>query len=70
MSSVLGFVVVTMLYTASLYCCGVISSLFWIFLGVSPRTSSFQTDSVVRRVCWVMAFSWDTMSVVVSIILS
>lgn len=40
-----------------------------MFLAVSPLTSSFQTASVVRRVCWVMAFSWDTISVVVSMIL-
>ncbi len=40
-----------------------------MFLAVSPLTSSFQTASVVRRVCWVMAFSWDTISVVVSMML-
>lgn len=38
-------------------------------LAVSPLTSSFQTASMMRRVCWVMAFSWETISVVVSMIL-
>ena len=70
MSSVFGFVWVSSLLMQSLYFWGVRSRVFWMSLGRSPLIRSFQTVSVVIRVCSAIAFSSLWRSTAVSMILS